>query len=535
MMPHQLCCALTRTSWSIPLAATLAIVTVSQLGAQTSVSVLTEQYGNRRQGYNNQESYPTSATVEATPPTIAPFSPLMVDLAQLPGATSGTVNRVLAQPLYVPGVSSGLTNCNPTCNMVLVVTLGGGGYAFNAGDTTHSGGTGAGGLVWARNGETIAGKDKTNYFWYDDCSATGGISTTLYGGVSGNVSFAGSLATPVIDTSGSTPLMYVTSLCETAAANKQQHWFIHQIELNDGHDVATPQEITGSVAGSANADSQTSTNCPVGVSTCIPFEAWNAMQRPGLLEVSLQAVSYPLIYVTFGFGAPTESGTPYHGWVFAYDNNLNQKVVFATTTKGGSTANTDTPACSGIPSGGGNSTCSCSDSQGGCSPNNGGSSDCPTCCIPSNGYLFSPNWCGHASGIWGGSGRAPAGNTLTVGGTAVSNAYFGTTNGSFQQWQSDGATLLSPNPYNWGDSVIDFTFSPASASSPRSILLRMEAGPFNHPPARKAGSRRTPCPTHTKASIKTTTTWRSAVSCFSTIPREAPSWSRATRPATAIS
>ncbi len=126
MMPHQLCCALTRTSWSIPLAATLAIVTVSQLGAQTSVSVLTEQYGNRRQGYNNQESYPTSATVEATPPTIAPFSPLMVDLAQLPGATSGTVNRVLAQPLYVPGVSSGLTNCNPTCNMVLVVTLGGG-------------------------------------------------------------------------------------------------------------------------------------------------------------------------------------------------------------------------------------------------------------------------------------------------------------------------------------------------------------------------------------------------------------------------
>ena len=79
--------------------------------------------------------------------------------------------------------------------MVLVVTLGGG-YAFNAGDTTHSGGTGAGGLVWARNGETIAGKDKTNYFWYDDCSATGGISTTLYGGVSGNVSFAGSLATP---------------------------------------------------------------------------------------------------------------------------------------------------------------------------------------------------------------------------------------------------------------------------------------------------------------------------------------------------
>jgi hypothetical protein len=474
-----------RRTLTVPFTAALLIAAIP-LSAQT-VNVLTEQYGNRRQGYNNQESYLTSANISTSPPTVAPFSPLMVDLALLPGATTGTVNRVLAQPLYVPAVSSGLTNCNPSCNMVLVVTLGGGVYAFNAGDTTHSGGTGAGGLVWARNGQSTSGTDKTNYFWYDDCGQSGGISDTLYGGVSGNVSFAGILATPVIDTSGSTPLMYVTSLCETTTVVKQQHWFIHQIELNDGHDVATPQEITGAVPGSANADSQT-TSCPTGVSSpCIPFEAWNAMQRPGLLEVSLQAVSYPLIYVALGFGAPQETTTPYHGWVFAYDNNLNQKLIFATNTKGGSTANTDTPACAGIPSGGGNSTCSCTDNQGGCSPNSGGSTDCPTCCIPSNGYLFSPNWCGHASGIWGGSGRAPAANTLNVSGSPVSNAYFGTTNGSFQQWQSDGTTLLSPNPYNWGESIVDFTFSSAGFGQVPSQYFTPYGGRAVQPPTGTEG------------------------------------------------
>ena len=122
-MPRQLGYA-PLTKAAIPLAAALLIATAQiPLGAQT-VNVLTEQYGNRRQGYNNQESYLTSANISTSPPTVAPFSPLMVDLALLPGATTGTVNRVLAQPLYVPAVSSGLTNCNPSCNMVLAVTLG---------------------------------------------------------------------------------------------------------------------------------------------------------------------------------------------------------------------------------------------------------------------------------------------------------------------------------------------------------------------------------------------------------------------------
>ncbi len=464
----------------------LAATTTFTLGAQPSV--LTEQYGNLRQGYNNQESYLTASGITAAAPTVAPFSPLLVDLATLPGGTSGTINQVLAEPLYVPGVSSTQTNCDngTSCNILLVATLGGGVYAFNAGGTTHSGGTYAGSVIWARNGQSGTGTNKTNYFWYDDCngaSGTAGISDSIYGGVSGNVAFAGVLATPVIDTSSTPPLVYVTSLCETNTAVKKQHWYVHQIELNDGHDVATPQEITGAVAGSANADGQTTVNCPVGASPCIPFEPWNTMQRPGLLEVTASGVSNPLIYIAAGFGAPTENGTPYHGWVFAYDNNLNQQVIFSTNTKGGSTANTDTPACAGIPAGGGNSTCSCTDNQGGCTPNSGGSSNCTTCCIPSNNYIGSPNWCGHAAGIWGGAGRAPSANTLTVSGTQVSNAYFGTTNGAFQQWASGGSTLLT-QPFNWGESILDFTFSSGGTGTSPSQFFTPYGGPSVavHPP-----------------------------------------------------
>lgn len=52
------------------------------------------------------------------------------------------------------------------------------------------------------------------------------------------------------------------------------------------------------------------------------------------------------------------------------------------------------------------------------------------------------------------SGEGPAANTLN----GVSHAYFGTGNGPFQQYQSDGVTFLNPM-YNWGQSILDFTFS----------------------------------------------------------------------------
>src|SRR5579871_4731738 len=140
--------------------------------ASAQPTVWTEQYGNLRQGYQSHESVLTAGNIATTPPTVAAFSALLVDLAFTPGNTTGTVNEIFAQPLYVPNVSSSLTNCNggTTCNMLIVATLGGGLYAFNAGDTTHSGGAYAGALIWARNGASQGGTHTTNYFWYDDCN-----------------------------------------------------------------------------------------------------------------------------------------------------------------------------------------------------------------------------------------------------------------------------------------------------------------------------------------------------------------------------
>ncbi|MGO4880564.1 MAG: hypothetical protein ACLP59_07055 [Bryobacteraceae bacterium] len=67
-----------------------------------------------------------------------------MDTANIP---FGSVNPVVAQPLYLALVpaSVGLPNC-PTeegCNLLVVATLEGSIFAFNAGDITPSGGTGA--------------------------------------------------------------------------------------------------------------------------------------------------------------------------------------------------------------------------------------------------------------------------------------------------------------------------------------------------------------------------------------------------------
>lgn len=100
---------------------------------------------------------------------------------------------------------------------------------------------------------------------------------------------------------------------------------------------------------------------------------------------------------------------------------------------------------------------------------------CNTSCIPS-GYENSPNWCGHGGGIWM-AGRGPASNTLS----SVAHAYFGVGNGAFQQNTSGGA-LLSYIA-NWGESVIDFTFSSGSRfdSSPSQYFTPYGGVPVEPP------------------------------------------------------
>jgi hypothetical protein len=234
-----------------------------RLNAQPSV--LTSQYGNMRQSYNSEETVLVSSAVKSIiqPAAFGGGPVLAIDKAP-----NGDTNQVFAQPLYVPGITVNFSfqaNCQdltisgqPACNMLIVAALGGGIYAFNAGDTAHSGGSGAGNLIWHRNTQTTSSSTtyKTNYLWYDDC----GLGTlpgpsAAPNGIPYGVPFAGVVSTPVIDTTGGAYVMYVTSLCETNSGTGNQAWYIHKIDLTTGYDIVTPApEITGYSFGSYKPD-----------------------------------------------------------------------------------------------------------------------------------------------------------------------------------------------------------------------------------------------------------------------------------------
>jgi hypothetical protein len=382
--------------------------------SSTPPSVLTAQYGNLRQGYNSQESLLTSTCLSSGTVTLKQpvWSPLLVG-----SGPSGQTNRIQAQPLYVSAISTTppLANCPNPCNMLLAVTLAGSVYAWNA-DT--------GATIWNDCQETGC---TSNALWVEDCPG-GGLSTVQHGGTAG-LPFAGIVATPVIDTltNPAQPVIYLTSLCETSTAHAMQKWWMHQLNLYTGLDQTPPQQI-GSSADGPNHTGEDS-------AAAVSFNAWATLQRAALLEVGYSGSSTnpnPLIYAGFGFGFNTEVNAPYHGWIFAYDSSLHQRIGFVTTGKSwGAGSNTDQPSC----------TANCSCSGNACTPGPG--------CIAS-GYLFAANWCGHAGGVWM-SGRGPAAGADSNG---AYHAYFGVGNGGFQQQTQTGAML--PDIQNWGNSILDF-------------------------------------------------------------------------------
>ena len=411
--------------------------------------MLTAQYGNLRQGYNAYETVLTPANVQQYGLVQPSWSPLLVDY---PPASLGvgTNNAIYAQPLYVAGMQvNGNSNCgsspNWTCNMLVAVTQLGSIWAFNA-DT--------GKVIWndcqSHDGITCAHAA----LWQEDCvSNTSSPGLAPYG--PGPTGYQGILATPVIDPSQSPPVIYVTSLCQTANTIGDQQWWIHKINLTNGADAAKTQ-ITATVPGYDGAD-----NVYEGT---ITFPAWQSDQRAPLLEVDVPgATPSQLIYVTFAVGMISEDKEPYQGWVFAYDASLNKQFAFVTNAKGDlNGANTDLPSCTnGQPP---PNSCQCTALQSDGSPNpacgappGGGFNCCTTGCIPTIGstsYQWISNYCGHGAGIWA-SGKGPAARTDSNG---KSHAYFTTGNGGFQQWRSDGKTLLNPI-LNWGGTVFDLTLS----------------------------------------------------------------------------
>jgi hypothetical protein len=417
--------------------------------AGTPPGVLTSQFDNARDGYNASESVLTSTalangSVALCQPT---WSPLAIDAG--PG---GQTNGIWAQPLYVPKISvaspAHTAHCNDfgskMCNMLVSVTLNGSVFAWNA-DT--------GATLWS----DCQGAGCTNNApWVNDCGATGSVSTTW--GL-GGLPFAGIISTPVIDRSSSPPVMYTTSLCQTSAGGSLgTQWWIHEIDLTTGLDVCAGGTWDDGVCSGTDLHTQF-LYAPSGQ---FPFMAWQQVQRSSLLEVRNPGTGglSNLIYVPFASGEG-ETNSPYHGWVFGFNGTptaLTQKFAFNTSS---SRSNTQQPACSldcylcnaYDP----NDPGSCNASPT-CTPGSNPPCCCSRSCVP-KGYRAPPNWCGQGAGSWM-AGEGPAANTLN----GVSHAYLGTGNGPFQQFQSDGVTLAN-QIFNWGQSILDFTFSGSSFSS----------------------------------------------------------------------
>ena len=317
--------------------------------------------------------------------------------------------------------------CHP-CNMVIAVTLNGTVFAWNAD------GTGAGNLLWSRQGFTGSTTNPPgnagNALWYDDCGS-GGQPVPLIATV---LQFEGIVSTPVIDTSSSTPTMFLTSLCETS--DPTEKWWLHEINLTTGQDLASPW-IGNDVRITLNH------------STFTDQYQW---QRPALLEVKNPNNSNPpnLIYILFGTGVPeNDYSYDYAGWVVAYTAGASTLTpVFAYSdeptgcgTGGGVVLNPSPPPPTIL-----NGQCNIN-------PNSGTPPcDCYVGTTPGNG----PNWGGHGGGCWmSGNGPSATYPGALKNSTGVSDqnvhVFFGCGNGGFQNANLGGAASD-----NFGQTVMDF-------------------------------------------------------------------------------
>jgi hypothetical protein len=342
----------------------------------------------------------------------------------LPGGTNdlptGTVsNPIMAQPLYVAGITASNLpaniKCSP-CDMVVTPTLNGTVFAYIADQT--AGASAPGSLLWSRQG--TGGPSGTNALWADDCqgAAPGPVpgQTTL--------PFEGTLSTPVIDASGSTPLVFVTSLCQSSITKPT--WFLHEINLTNGQDIAKTN-IGSDIRGF---------NCL----SCSGFTDGNQHQRSAVLLAKNGGNA--LVYILFGTGTYENSiSYPYSGFVVAYmESQTSITKAFAYTD--------EPPPC---PSGGGIN-------NGQCTPGNSGTPPCD-CYVQNQPALTqnAPNWGGHGDGCWQSDNGAAATTASGVTGSdSVSDnavhLFFACGNGGFQAF--NGTTPSASN--NNGETMMDF-------------------------------------------------------------------------------
>ena len=409
-------------------------------GANNPPCVLTQGYAgppsdpsfNSRQAFNGYETTLAPSYVR-NPSTMPTTHRLFLEVddsaaALPPGVRS---NPIAAQPLYVSGIavpSPAQGSCKP-CNMIVGVTVNDTVFAWNAD------GAQAGNLLWSRQGvpnsESNPPGNAGNALWYDDCGP--GALPVMKRDL---LPMVGILATPVIDVSGSTPVMFLTNWCQTSTG--QAKWFIHEINLQTGADATASRWIGGDFGAAGFIDI-------------------NQKSRAALLEVpNPQSGANALIYIAFATATTEDNATkdPYHGWLIAYTTDpitgaLAPQLGFSSTP-------TSCGPGGGVLAGKNNGQCKINPNP--LSP----ACDCEMdgTGYKSGSYQNAPNWGGQGGGCWM-SGHGPA--ATPVG--AIRNArgdpdgdvhiFLGCGNGGFQV-NDDGVTLA-----NAGQTVMDFLATPA--------------------------------------------------------------------------
>ena len=382
---------------------------------------MTDTAFNYRQAINPYETHFTQTVLpdSGSPGAATMFLP--VDVNDLVASSNPVSNPIMAQPLYVSGItvtSPIQGSCSP-CNMVVIVTLNGTIYAYVAD------GTGAGNLLWSRQGTSWTSGVGGNALWWDDCNAETGAQPVPRTDV---LQFEGILSTPVIDASASVPLLYVTSFCQTPTPTPR--WFLHQINLKNGHDVST---------ANIGSDVRNLTGC----TPCSNFTDANQQQRPALTFVanSNNTSGDPnLLYILFGTGTLENSaGQPYFGWVVGYKVPTSSALTLEF-------AYMNEPSSCGPGGGYGNSTRQCSATY------NSGTPPCD-CYVASGDTQNAPNWGGHGGGCWQ-SGNGPAAVQKGTIDSAV-HVFLGCGNGGFQNFNSSNASPPSASNNN-GETLMDF-------------------------------------------------------------------------------
>jgi hypothetical protein len=261
--------------------ATVFLFSILALSAFGQTPVLTQHNDTMRTGQNITETILNTSDVN-----VNQFGKLFA----LPSDA-----QVYAQPLYVPGVTiKGVIH-----NVLIVATENDSVYAYDADSNTgpDSAPLWQASLVDTAHGAG-AGETPMNSTSID-CTAPSPL--------------VGITSTPVIDSASNT--IYVEAK-STDGTNYYQR--LHALDLFTGNEKSPgPVQITANVAGTGDGSA----------GGLLAFDSFHQLARPGLLLVN------STIYIAFASHCDI---SPYHGWLFAYDEgSFTQKSVYVTTPNGG--------------------------------------------------------------------------------------------------------------------------------------------------------------------------------------------------------